>query len=133
MLTEQDVFAQLCPHIAEVTGVREKDITMDSRLVDDLGAESIDLLDLTFLIEQEFGVAINPNEFEHAARDRIADGVTERDGVLTEAALAALRQDLPEVDQSRLVSGLRKADIPRLLTVAVFVHLIQRKKESAHA
>ncbi len=132
-MTEQEIFEQLRPHIAEVTGVREPDIAMDSRLVEDLGAESIDLLDLTFLIEQEFDVAIDPNAFERTARERVPGGEIERDGVLTDAALAALREDLPEVDPSHISAGLRKVDIPRLLTVAVFVHVIQRGKETSHA
>jgi len=133
MLTEQDVFTQLRPLIAEVTGVRGNDIGMQSRLVEDLGAESIDLLDLTFLIEQEFGVTIGPNEFEQDARERIPGGEYEKDGVLTDAALAELRASLPEVDPSRLTPGLRKVDVPLLLNVAVFVHLIQRKMEAADA
>jgi len=92
-----------------------------------LGAESIDLLDLSFLIEREFRITIESNEFEKEARKRIADGVYEKDGYLTEAALAELKKSLPEVDRRKLVPGLRKVDVPALLTVAVFVHLIQRK------
>lgn len=124
---EQEVFEQLRPLIQEVTGARTEQIRMESVLVDDLGAESIDLLDLSFLIEQEFEVTIEANEFEKGARERIPDGVYERDGELTDAALDELRQSLPEVDQNRLTPGLRKSDVPALLTVAVFIHLIQRK------
>jgi len=127
MPNEQEVFEQLRPLIQEVTGARSEQIQMESVLVDDLGAESIDLLDLSFLIEQEFEVTIEANEFEKEARERIPDGVYEQDGQLTDAALDELRQSLPEVDQSRLTPGLRKADVPALLTVGVFVHLIQRK------
>jgi hypothetical protein len=46
---------------------------------------------------------------------------------LTEEAISALRTFLPEVDQGKLANRLRKADLPALLTVAFFVHLIQRK------
>jgi hypothetical protein len=56
--------------------------------------------------------------------------------VLTDAALAELRWALPEIDAAKLASGLKKAELPSLLTVEVFVHLIQRKlaeKEAAHA
>jgi len=124
--TEQEVFERLRPLVQEVTGVRAEQIAMDKVLVDDLGAESIDLLDLSFLIERDFRITIESNEFEKEARKRIADGVYEKDGYLTEAALAELKTSLPEVDHDKLVPGLRKVDVPALLTVAVFVHLIQR-------
>lgn len=127
MPNEQEVFEQLKPLLQEVTAVPAHQIRMGSVLVEELGAESIDLLDLTFLIEQEFSITIEPNEFEKEARARIPGGEYEKDGVLTDEALAELRVSLPEVDPHRLTPGLRKAEVPALLTVSVFVHLIQRK------
>lgn len=126
-MTEQEVFAKLQDLIKSVLGIAKDKITMESVLVNDLGAESIDLLDLSFLIEEAFGITIEPNEFEREVKERIAGGVYEKNGYLTDEALAELRKSLPEVDQSRLVQGLRKAEIPTLLTVSVFVHLIQKK------
>ena len=126
-MTEQEVFDKLRPLIREVLAVKLEDITMTKTLVTDLGAESIDLLDLSFLIEDHFGIMLAPNEFESEVRKVLPGGVYEKDGFLTEEALLELRQRLPEVDQGRLVKGLRKAELPTLLTIAVFVHLIQRK------
>ena len=51
----------------------------------------------------------------------------EKDGYLTEAALAEIRRSLPELDAGKLVKGLRKMDLPALLTVSFFVRLIARK------
>lgn len=126
-MTEQEVFEKLRGLIRQVLGIKLETIAMTSVLVSDLGAESIDLLDLSFLIEDTFGITIEPNEFEKEAKTRIADGVYEKNGFITEEGLTQLRRALPEVDQTRIVTGLRKADVPSLLTVGVFVHLIQRK------
>ena len=126
-MTQHEIFEQLRPLIREVTGVRPDQSKPESVLVRDLGAESIDLLDLSFLIEERFAVTIEPNEFERAARARIPGGVYEKDGFLTDAALAQLRRELPEIDQARLVPGLRKLELPALLTVSVFVRIIHRK------
>jgi len=126
-VTDQEIFETFRTLACGVVGVREADITLASNLVEDLGAESIDLLDLTFLVEEKFGVTIEPNEFEKEARRRIPGGEYERDGLLTEAALLELRQLMPEVDPTRFAPGLRKMDIPSLLTVGVFVHIIGRK------
>ena len=126
-MTEEQIYERLVPMIVEVTGVRPEEISMASVLVTDLGAESLDLLDLSFLIAEEFGVTLEADEFERQAKQRMPDGTYEEGGLLTEAAVVELRQALPEIDHTRLVAGLRKVDLPMLLTVSVFVRLIQRK------
>jgi acyl carrier protein len=128
-MTEQEIFQKLLPHVREVTGVPDERIQMDSVLMDDLGAESLDLLDLSFLLEEAFGVTIAADEFERQARARMPGLVYERDGVLTEAAVVELRKALPEVPPQRIQPGMPKLSVPRVLTIAVFVHLIKRKLE----
>lgn len=126
-MTEQEVFEKLMPLIREVTGARPDQIRMESGLMADLGAESIDLLDLSFLIEETFGVALEADGFEQQTGERLGGDAYEVDGVLTDAALADLREALPEVPAQKLSRGLKKIELPGVLTVAVFVHLIQRK------
>lgn len=126
-MTEQEISAQLTPLLVEVLGITPERVRPESVLVTDLGAESIDLLDLSFRIEERFKVRIEANELEREARQRIPGGEYEKDGCLTEAALAELRGLLPEVNPSKLTQGLRKADLPSLLTVSFFVRLIARK------
>jgi len=130
-MTEQEVFDRLLPLVREVTGAREHQIRMESGLMEDLGAESLDLLDLSFLIEETFGVTIAADEFERQAMARRPAISYERDGMLTEDAIRELREALPEVPPERLQPGMPKAAVPRVLNVAVFVHLIQRKLAEA--
>ena len=125
--TEQEIFAKLLPLVREVTGAPAARVTMQAGLMEDLGAESIDLLDLSFLIEEAFGVTLEADEFERHATDRLGGRPYEREGVLTEEALGELRKALPEVPPEKFRPGLRKIELPSVLTVAVFVHLIQRK------
>ena len=82
---------------------------MDSVLMDDLGAESLDLLDLSFLIEEAFGVTIAADEFERQATSRMPGGVYERDGLLTEEAVGELRKALPEVPPREAPAGHAQA------------------------
>lgn len=130
MKTADDIFEELKPLLIESLGVAPERIQRTSVLVADLGAESIDLLDLSFRIEEQFRVTIESNELEREARQRIPGGVYEENGFLTEAALAEIRNAAPELDATRLVKGLRKADLPALLTVEFFVNLIARKLNS---
>jgi acyl carrier protein len=127
MTTEPEILEKLKPLLVEVLGVRPDQIHPHSELVTHLGAESIDLLDLTFRIEETFQVRIEANELEREAIKQLPGGVFEKDGKLTEEALAELRRAAPELDPAKLVAGLRKADLPALLTVGFFVSLIQRK------
>ena len=137
-MTEQQIYDKLLPLITEITGARPEQIAMQSNLVQDLGAESIDLLDLSFLIEESFGVGIDSDEFEQQAKLSMNGGEYARDGVLTDEAIEQLKQKLPEIPPEQFHPGLKKVEIPGLLNIAVFVHLIQRKLdkkklEASHA
>ncbi len=127
MMTETEIFELLKPLLVEVLGVTPDEIRPERVLVADLGAESIDLLDLSFRIEERFKVTIEANEIEREARKRLPGGVYEKNGYLTEEALAEIRRAVPELPADKLVKGLRKTDLPSLLTVSFFVRLIARK------
>ncbi len=126
-MTEKEISEELKPLLVDVLGVPVEQIHLDSVLVADLGAESIDLLDLSFRIEEKFRVRIEADEIEREAGKRLPDGIYEKNGFLTEAALREIRRSLPELDPGKLVTGLRKMDLPALLTVSFFVRLIARK------
>ncbi len=50
------MFEKLCKLIAEQFGVEPESVTADSAFVDDLGADSVDLMDLSMALEEEFGM-----------------------------------------------------------------------------
>ncbi len=134
-MTEQEALSRLRPLISEVTGSEADSIEMEHGLMSDLGAESLDLLDLSFLIEDEFRIRIEADEFTRQAKEKQPGMQIEQDGYLTDDALAELRAALPEIPPHKLVSPLRTTSLPSLLTVSVFVHLVQRKvaqKEAVH-
>jgi acyl carrier protein len=130
-MTEQEVFEKLLPLIREVTAVREEEIRMESNLMEDLGAASLDLLDLSFLIEETFGITLTGDEFERQVSVRLEGGAYQENGFLTEPALAELRRLLPEVPPEKLQPPLARVALPSVLNVAAFLHLIQRKLAKA--
>ncbi|MGE5430494.1 MAG: acyl carrier protein [Syntrophomonadaceae bacterium] len=120
--------------IAETVGIKVETITsLDASVIDDLGADSLDLLDLVFRIEKAFNITISRGEIESQARETLPGEEFEKDGFLTDKAKEALKNALPEVDQSRFDGSLRKNDIPRLLTVKTFYRIIKSKMETANA
>jgi acyl carrier protein len=110
-------------------------VTPATNLIDDLGAESLDFLDLLFRLEDEFGIVLPQREFQDADRLGLKDtDLASPDGTLTAAAIERLRALLPEADGRRLKPGLKKNEIVRCLTVQSFVNLVDRKvKEKANA
>jgi len=58
------VFEKVKKLIVEQLGVEEDDITMESSFIDDLGADSLDIVELIMALEEEFSLEIPDNEAE---------------------------------------------------------------------
>lgn len=103
-------------------------LTPETNLVEELGAESLDFLDLLFRLEDEFAIVLPQREFQDASRLGLAEqDVAAPDGTLTPRAIERLRELMPEADEKKLKQGLKKNEIVRCLTVASFAALVRRK------
>jgi len=118
--------------IAAVVDIDPATIKETDRVIDDLGADSLDLLDLVFHLEQRFKVKITPRGIERAAQQKLGSTPIEIEGVYTPEALAELRLALPEVPSDEIQSGLRTTELPRRFRVATFVALVSRRLEEKH-
>jgi acyl carrier protein len=112
--------------VADVLGVRPSEVRAESRLMADLGAESLDYLDIVFQLEDRFGVKITRGELEGAARGAMSDDEFAPGGVISEAGLARLRELLPEA-AADIRPGLRPGAILSLFTVETFAKIVERK------
>jgi acyl carrier protein len=91
----------------------------------DLGAESIDIVEITLEVESAFSIMMPERSILDAARDVLGPGAVVRDGRLTEFGSALLQRRLPEVDPARLAPETPLADVNReLLRVDVWLRLI---------
>ena len=104
-------------------------ITLKSSLVGELGADSLDFLDLVFQLEERFGVKISRAEVNLFQSLELPEEEAHRDGVLTDRAIAKLKTLMPEVDPGVFKPGMAVATVPRLLTVETFVNIVSRKLE----
>jgi acyl carrier protein len=126
---EQDAIAdRVRALVADALARPLAEVTLDSRLMDDLGAESLDFLDIVFRLEHEFGIQITRGEMERAARGEMTDEQFAPGGVISEAGLARLRELMPEV-ADRVRPGLRRMQILTLFTVRTFVRTVVGKLE----
>lgn len=132
-MTDTEVLERLFSCVASTIGTKQELITLDSSLINDLGADSLDLLDLMFSLEQEFGIEMTRGEIEKRLRASIPEDEFEKDGVLTQKAKDVLMLQLPEVAREKFEGPLRAADIVKLLTVRVFLRIVNEKLETTHA
>ncbi|MCK6518487.1 phosphopantetheine-binding protein [Myxococcota bacterium] len=132
---DPDVFEKVREAIAEALGLDEDEVVPEARLMDDLGAESLDFLDIVFRIERAFGIKVPRGGVESQARGGLVEGeVLEIDGVLTPLGRQKLAEAMPEVPSDDIVDGLKVSEIVTLFRVATFyrivVTLLAEKKAS---
>ena len=125
-MDREEITAGVVECVARVVDADPAGIRPDSVIVEGLGADSLDLLDLVFQLEQRFKIRIEPKGIERRAREAIGGAPLEVDGIYTPAALAQLRGALPEIPMGELPDGLRTVDLPRRFRVATFVNIVER-------
>ncbi len=131
-MTRDEITRGVAECVGKVVDIDPAPITESDRIIDDLGADSLDLLDLVFHLEQRFKVRITPRGIEKAAQEKLGSIPVEIDGKYTPEALVELRLALPEVPPEELQDGLRTADLPRRFRVATFVNLVSAIQEGSH-
>lgn len=97
-------------------------IAPHSSLIDDLGAESIDFLDIVFRLETEFGIRIPNEEVWAGAFDRGNGGDAAIDDGIRE-----LRARMPEFRWDRLPAKIERRHLPRLITINTIVDYLARR------
>ncbi|MBI4872977.1 MAG: acyl carrier protein [Candidatus Riflebacteria bacterium] len=98
-----------------------------SSLIRDLGADSLDILDLIFHLEERFSIRISKEEINYYSNLGLSEAETHVGGVLTQPALERLRQMMPEAEPSAFASGLTVSEVPKLITVQTLMNLVDRK------
>jgi acyl carrier protein len=132
MHTDSDIEALTCRIVAESLGRPETDVKLSSVLMADLGAESLDFLDIVFRLEREFGIQITRGEMEKASRGDMSAEEFAPGGVLSERGLARLKELMPEA-ADRIQPGLRPNMILTLFSVQTFANMVIGKRDGRTA
>lgn len=129
----ENVYPRVAKIISDVLSVDEAEISLNKSLIKDLGAESIDFLDLIFQIEREFKIKAPLRQIEKEARGNLSEAEFEQNGVVTLAGLAVLKQHLSEVPQKYFKDNLKVKEIPTLFTVETFCKIVVNAKAKQEA
>lgn len=124
-MTRDEIFGKVRDVLVDALAVDEEDVTPSATLVSDLGAESIDFLDIVFKLEQAFGIKIGQGEL--FAEGAANDPKYVRDGKVTPEGIAAMKARLPHVDFAVLEKDPSVAKVKNIFTVDTLVKFVEGK------
>ena len=125
MATKEEIFEKVAEILVDSLGADEEEVTMEATLVDDLGADSIDLLEIVFNLEKAFDVKIDRSEL--IPEDLFSNAEYVVDGKLTPAGLAILEERLPNADLDAFKQNPMVQNIAKILTVADLCGIVEQK------
>lgn len=127
-MTSEETSEKVREIVATSLGLKPEQVELGSVLMADLGAESLDFLDIVFRLERDFGIEITRGEMERASRGDMTQEEFAPGGVISEAGLERLRELMPEA-RDRIQPGLRPSTILTLFSVQTFANLVIGKRE----
>ena len=114
---------------ADALGQDLADVQFSSSVLGDLGAESLDLLDIAFRLERAFDIRIPRGGIEQTSRQGLGESEPyEVGGVLTAAAREKLAEAMPEVPRAEFREGLKTSEVATLLRVGTFYNIVEGLK-----
>ena len=125
MADDQEILSKIRTCVSNALGVEEEEVEPDKVLSRDLGAESIDYLDITFQIEKAFGISIQKDEL--FPQKIFRDENLVRDGVVTPEGLTFLERQLPYADLTEFRKDPQMSRVPELFTVGLLVNYVKTK------
>ena len=126
-MTRSQVLADLRAMIADSLAIDEAEVTLQSRLIDDLGADSLDFVDLVFAIERAFGVKLREGDLNFLGGLDFSSPTVMKDGFLTAETLDALSPLLPALQQVADRNRITPGQLFSMLTVESLCLMIERR------
>ena len=126
MLVSEEIYGKVAGVLMQSLNVDEGDITPAATLQGDLGAESIDFLDIVFRLEREFDIKIPRGELFPESVFQ-ADPEFVREGKVTDQGLAELHSRMPYADLASFDHDRRLSAIPSMFTVDLVTRYIAWK------
>lgn len=128
-MTIDEIQEKVSEVLVDALAVDDDEVTPEARLTTDLGAESIDFLDIVFKLEQAFDFKIAQGELfpENVAQD--PEFV--QDGKITDKGISTLKERLPHANFGDLEATRDVAKVPEIFTVQALVKFCEKKLAAA--
>ena len=127
-MTNDEIREAVSTSVAEALGLEENEVTPEATLMDELGAESIDLLDILFRIERAIGVKIQAADLSAYVQGGIPDDeFGDESEIITPKGLEQLKKVMPQLDTEALASQLQADQVMGHFSVENLVTLVARR------
>ena len=129
-MNRDEIIQQVQEVLVDALGVDDDEVTAEATLMGDLGAESIDFLDIVFRLEKTFEIKI-PREELFPAENLMNNSEFVQNGKLTEKGLTELREKMPHTDITGFVDDPDINKLGDLFTVNAIVNYVEGKLNAA--
>jgi acyl carrier protein len=129
-MSRDEIIQKVTEVLVDALVVDDDEVTLEATLMGDLGAESIDFLDIVFRLEKAFGIKI-PREELFPAESLMNNPEYISNGKLTEVGLKELREKLPHTDISEFEKDPDINKLGDLFTVGAIVNYVEGKLNAA--
>jgi acyl carrier protein len=124
-VSEEEAFEKVQEVLVDALGVDDEEVTSEAKISADLGAESIDYLDITFRLEKAFDIKIPRGEL--VPEQLLNNPEYVQDGRLTAEGLAQLKERMTHADLTEFEKAPEVAKIMDLFTVQTIVNYVMSK------
>jgi acyl carrier protein len=129
-MSRPEVFQIVQRCVAESLAVESSEVTPESRLVDDLGASSLDFIDIVFMLEKELDISVRSSEFSFLTKLDFSSPKVMKDGFLTRETIDRLREWLPALDRLPDPEKVTPRNLFSLITVETICVIAERRIEA---
>ncbi|MCZ6682535.1 MAG: acyl carrier protein [Planctomycetota bacterium] len=124
-MTRDEVYSKVKEVLVDALGVDDDEIKENATLIGDLGAESIDFLDIVFRLEKTFSIKIPKGEL--FPDDILQNPEFVDQGKMTAKGLAQLKEAMPHADFTEFEANPEVDAMPNLFTVKTIVNYVTHK------
>jgi acyl carrier protein len=126
MSVKEETYKKVSEVLIDALGVEDDEVTPEATMIGDLGAESIDFLDIVFKLEQAFGISIDREEL--FPDDILTSSEYLQDGKVTPEGVAKLKERMPFADLEKFEANPVVQDFANLLTVQDLCRFVEHKQ-----
>ena len=127
-VVNQNIFPAVRSCIAESLAIEEEKVTLNARLIDDLGADSLDFLDMIFNLEKQFSTKLRDPKLDLLIRADFSQPQATQNGFLSAESVNQLSEWLPELKDAGQVTA---RNVYSYITVETLVRLVEEKLNNA--
>ena len=125
-MSREEILKEVQEVLVDALGVDDDEVTTEATLMGDLGAESIDFLDIVFRLEKAFGIKI-PREELFPIENLLNNPEFGNNGKLTAAGLTEMRKKMPHTDLAGIENDPDINKLGNLFTVNSIVNYVETK------